>query len=353
MTRLPHFPRPLQFALLPLLLLPVALPGCDDAARPGPEEPPARALLVLNSLGATIDRIDLDTGGVEKGLAVVGAAPNDIEPDPESGSVYVSNSGDNDVWRLEASGLLREAVISLGPNSNPYDIELLAGGRIAVTCWLAGEVAFLDGAGGVVERRVPVGRTPQGLLHRYDRTLATVVNLDGTNWTYGTGEVVAIPDGAGAVAARQAVGINPQRILAGPDGRLHVLCTGNYGFNTPARWGEVHVLEPSTLAPADTIRLGGSPGAAVRVGDFIYVAGASGGLMKYDGETHRVLRDASHPILDRSDLWGMVADPERQRLYVTCFSEDRVYAIDTSADTLLNSWEVGDGPVALALVERR
>lgn len=342
--------------LAPPLLLATALVllgGCGDGETDPPGPPPPAYLLVLNSLGETLDRIDLDTGVVEYAITPTGNAPNDLLVDAVRNRAWVANSGDNSVAAFDLATLGAGPVALLGPNSNPWALARLTDGGIAVTNWLSGDVAWIDPQSGAVGGRIPVGRAPQALIPAPDpaHLLVTLVQYDFPSGRFGPGLVQPLcPDCGEPRRPAVAVGTNPQTLVLGPDGGIHVVCTGNYGGYAPTRAGEIHILDPTTYAPRDTIALGGSPDRAAVAGNFVYVS-ALEGLLKYDGVTHAVINDAAHPILNASTLGGLVVDEARHRLYVTGFTDDLVYVLDTLADTLVTAWEVGDGPVTLARVE--
>ena len=318
-------------------LVAALLTACDESPVRDPDpESGTPVLLVVNSLGETLDRIDLETGAVQSNAATLGSAPNDVLVDHVGGSVYIANSGDNTVTKLDGLALSHSETFDLGPDSNPYRLALLPNRDVAVTNLVAGDVALLPREGGSIRDRIPVGRTPEGILAHGGRLYVTLVNYDAGS--YGPGELAIVG------GARSMVGTNPQAIVVGPDGRLHVVCTGDYGA-TP---GEIRIVDPVTLAVVDTIAIGGTAASAAVSGTSVYVSAFFGGLMKYDGVTHEVLRGVSDPVLDLTGLGAMVVDEESDRLYITAFDDDLVYALDTTADTLVTAYSVGDGPVALA-----
>jgi DNA-binding beta-propeller fold protein YncE len=319
-------------------LVAAILTACDESPVRDPDpESGTPVLLVVNSLGETLDRIDLETGIVQSNAAVLGSAPNDVLIDPIDGSVYVANSLSNTVTRLDGTTLELSKTFELGPDSNPYQLALLPNRDVAVTNFLANDVAWLDRESGAVIERSTVGRRPQAILGHDDRLYVGLVNYESGQ--YGAGELVLMGGG------RVIVGTNPQDIVVGPDGMLHVVCTGNYETQEPAPTG-VWIVDPLTLAVSDTIDIGGTPAAAAVSGNFVYVTPIYGGLMKYDGVTHELLRGPDNPVLDITNLGTMVVDEEL--IYIVSFPDDLVYVLDTRADTLVTAYSVGDGPVALA-----
>ena len=340
-----------QDVLCRCLSIALVLAGCGaEPSTPG--LPPASALIVVNSLGETLDRIDLATGVVEHAVLLLGNSPNDLVVEPGGGRFWVANSLDNEVWGIEAVTLSPDPIIHLGANQNPYGLALLDDGRVAVTNWLGGDLALLDPATGVVDDRRPIGRTPEAVRAVGARIYVTAVGYDLPTGRFGPGKVYALladARGAGPVDS-VIVPTNPQDLLLDEIGRLHVICTGNYGGYAPASVGAIRVLDASTLDSLGAIELGATPGAAVIAGGHVYVSAFFGGLFKYDATSLQIERGAGNPILDVQGLSGMAFDADRDRLYVAGFDDDLIYVIDTMADTLVTAWPVGDGPIAIELV---
>lgn len=332
------------------LLLPIIFAACgDDPIDPGP--PPASALYVVNSTGETLDRIDLETGAVSLMVMVLGDVPNDIVVTADPPRLWIANSGDNDVWGADPEELVPEPLIDLGNNQNPYRLAVLDDGRLAVTNWLGGTLAFLDPVVGAVDDRRPIGRTPEAVLASDNRVYVTAVGYDLPTGRFGPGKVYALdPSMRGAAPTDSAiVPTNPQALLIDTQGRLHVICTGNYGGYEPSSQGAVRVLNAATLDSLGAIELGATPGAGILVNDQVYVSAYYGGLLRYDARTLVVSRGTANPIIDAPGLSGMAYDAARQRLYVAGFEDDLIYVVDTTADTLVTAWEVGNGPIALGL----
>jgi DNA-binding beta-propeller fold protein YncE len=336
-----HSMQRIAFALL------LAATGCsDDDTTPPP--PPAEALYVLNSLGGTIDRIDLATGTVEFAVADAGQAPNDLLIDDARGALWVAASLDNEVLRFDLETLAAPVRADVGTNRNPYRLAQRPGGGVIVTNWLGATATFLDDEA-AVSASAAIARTPESAAWTGTRFAVSASGYDFPSARYAAGRLYLVPDGGSAPVDSAITGTNPQRLLIGPGGRLHVLCTGNYGAYEPATTGEVRVHDPATLDSLDTLVLGVSAGAIEAANGKVYVAAYFGGLLKYDGAALTLERGPDDPILDVPGLGGMAYDADRRRLYVAGFEDDAVYVIDTTADTLVTAWNVGDGPIELAL----
>ncbi|MCS6989407.1 MAG: T9SS type A sorting domain-containing protein [Chloroherpetonaceae bacterium] len=66
-----------------------------------------------------------------------------------------------------------------------------------------------------------------------------------------------------SLVTRIQVRLNPQSVAVDGNGRLHAVCTGNYGFGSPAVFGRISVINPATNAVVATINVGASPSQVV------------------------------------------------------------------------------------------
>lgn len=329
------------------------LAGCsDDSTNPPGGGGGGASLFVVNSLGETIDRISLSTGQVAYNVMATGTAPNDLILDDAAESFWLANSGSNDVWKIDQSTLGIEEPVDLGTNQNPYNLALRADHSVAATNWLSGEVTQIA-PNGTITQRFKVGRNPEAIVEMNGRLYVTAVAYDFPSNTYGPGKVYRLNGAGNAIADSAVVPLNPQALIPGPNGTIHVVCTGNYGFYQPAVDGVVRVLNAATLAFVADIPVGHTPGHGLLANGKVYLTTADGKLMKYDAATRVLERDADHSILTGAPGLGALAyDATTQRLYVTGSdynATNKVYCVDTTTDTLLASWDVGLGPVALAL----
>ncbi len=66
-----------------------------------------------------------------------------------------------------------------------------------------------------------------------------------------------------SLVTRIQVQLNPQDVVRDRNGLLHAVCTGNFGFGTPAVFGKISVINPATNSVMATIDVGGSPSSVV------------------------------------------------------------------------------------------
>jgi DNA-binding beta-propeller fold protein YncE len=290
----------------------------------------------------------------------VGAFPNDLVVAPDGTTGYVVSSGSNRIDVIDLDRVIGRSVIDLGSGTSPYSLALAGAGDAYVSSWMTNDVAHVDLTAGRVVNRTPVGRGPEGVLFvatggergspagvpPAGDLYVTVTNYVAP-YVYDAGEVVVMSVPVDTVRARLRVGINPQSLALAPDGRIHVVCTGDYGPNGGVE-GELFVIDPEVPAVVDSVALGGSPVAAVPLSrDRGCTAGFTGGLRIYDLASRTA--SEANAIRGAEFLTAMAFDPVSGLLYVSDFDDDRVYVVDAGADTLVTSFATGDGPIDLAV----
>lgn len=329
----------------------LVLAGCaeEPLRPPGPEGPPVGALpgapqvLVLNTLSETISRLDPATGSFTVQAAVTGTWTNRITSAANGTILLVTDSGSNEIALLDAGDLARLRTIDVGAGSNPWLARAVDASRGVASNWLKGEVRLLDLARGTAGAAIPTTPGPEGFVVLGETMFVACTNYEGAAGTYGEGRVDVVDLAAPRVVASIPVGTNPQDVLLGPDGMLHVVCTGDYSAGQP---GRVDVLDPSLRAVAATVPLEGSPGRVAAGPDgAMWVAGVTGGIQRYDPFARTVLPDPADPALRASGLSAVAADPADGRIYVTAFEDDLLIAVDAATGTVQEAWIVGDGPV--------
>jgi len=323
--------------------------GIPSAPHAGP---PARAAYVVGSSDATLARVDLDTQVVVPNVATLGSIANRIEVAPDLAWAAVANSGSDDVTILD---LLTESVvgtIALPSGANPWTVEI-AGDRLFATALGEDALYELDPDLLTVVDAAATGRAPEGVCTAGGRIWIanTGFDLDTFSWDPGTVTVLDLADLS--PVATVPVGLNPQECLVGPDGRVHVVCTGDFFLTA----GSIHVLDPATAVPLDTLDVPGYPGggAATPGGEVVlnvltFAFGSE--IWTYDAASLAWGHDGSDPLFATSDFLGNPRVTAAGQLILPDFDADLLVLEDLAAPGSPTALLVNDGPIDAGVVER-
>jgi hypothetical protein len=350
MELLPHVPRSF---VLPLLLALGAglLAGCGDAAGPGDGAGPVAGRRFVAVAGdQTLRLLDAEAGDWEPGVWGLGLASNWIVPAADR--LYVVNSVSNDLsrFRLEESLSLEAlAPLDLGRerNRNPWAAARGGDGRLLVSNLLENTVSLVDPAAGRVDAVWAAGLAPEGVGVR--DSLAWVVNsgYDFATFSFGPGSLYLYDYPEGELRDSVALPVNAQFGALDGEGRLHVVCTGDYG----EVGGEVVVLELPSLAQAGRLELEGYPGRIA-----ITPAGvaclAAGGWSGEEGSTGLVLRyDAASldPLPPLHPSLGVVDVAAGPGSTLWTLSREAGELARWEGEVRTGAWSLEDPPNALAV----
>jgi YVTN family beta-propeller protein len=320
--------------------------GCEKSDNGTTPAPPATssALYVLNGLGKTLSVIDLNTGGVTNNVANCGTYPNQVVYN--NGKLYVVNSGSNNVQIFDATSFTLQATITLPANNNPMTIAILSDTKAYIACSQSNMVILVNPTTQGVVKNIPAGVATSGVIIANNKVYAMNSNytFSGGGTVYGQGTVSVISTTTDTVVATINVGTNPQAAAIAPDGKIHVVCSGDYGA-TP---GVVSVIDPTTDAVVKTVAVGGTPGniAISSISNRGYLGSFGTGLITYNALTYAIVDSVSHQLLGKGgsgtaiDLSGNV--------YVADFGNSQVDKLNVT-DTLKATYNVGQGPLSLAI----
>ena len=306
----------------------------------------ANDLYVINSLAQTLSRIDLDQGTVNNHILTLGIVPNDIKV--RGDSAYILHSVSDNILLYDLVSRTAVGTIEFARGENPWEVAFGSNGYAYVTNFLSGRLYEVDIISRRILREFHIGNTLEGVFCSSGRIFATDVNYDPDNHTFGEGKVYysELPDLGNW--SELSVGTNPQKIIQGPDGNLHVICTGNYDD----QGGKILIIDPVQPAIIREIDIGGAPGFGATTTDGLIFLGAggwvdNGEVFCYDGNTYEILNGPSNPITTGTGAAGIAAD--RYGFAYSCnFGEGTVSKIDGSRH-VVTTFYVGDGPQAAAL----
>jgi YVTN family beta-propeller protein len=326
-----------------LLLITVTLSLAQDVPR---------TLYVLNSLGRTVSKMNLETAHISNDIAVVGDIPNRIYVREDK--IYVVNSTPAGISIIDARTDQVEKSIALIEGSNPYDMAFVARDKVYVTNLLANTVSVVNLESGDIINSIEVGIGPEGIL--VVNNTAYVANTGGyPDFSPSTVSIIDIL--SDTVIKTLDVPMNPQNLALAPDGNIHVVCTGNFGDVG----GKVAVINPYgaadySAAVTDTVEIGGSPGdISITTAGKAYLPaygdGSNGFLYTYNASTLEVSNDATDPILVGSGAMTLFFDLFENDLYVSNFADDAVQKLASNSGNVLNTYEFGDGVQDMAILE--
>src|SRR5262245_48094331 len=335
--------RPLRLAAFLLVL---CLSGAGLATFAGSSvASPIEEIYVLNTLVPNVDRYVPRTRTATLDLFDAGSSPNEIRV--QGRTAYVTSSMTDGLIRADLNSGKVIDEIPLAPEQNPWSVALI-GTRAYVSNWVTSSVSVVDLGLGSAVGTVPVGVAPEGLLLDGNRLFVAISGYRRATFDSGPGSVEVIDLATGTVVDTIPTPLNPQSLARDPAGRIHVLCTGNYGAVT----GKVVVIDPATLEIESEIPLGGSPGSlAIDEHGIGYAGSYFEGVLVYDALNAAPLRDASNPV----DVGGFgaggvlaalgggswVAVSGSANVLLRIAPPERAYAIEETV-------AVGVGPISLA-----
>lgn len=314
----------------------------------GPASGPGPYLTVAGDVTLQLLELDTDTWREPLGL---GNAPNWIVPDGDR--LYVVNSISHTLQRfVSEDGKITTGgdpiELGLDRNLSPYAAALAPDGRLLVTNLLGNSLSVVDLDAGEIVEEWPVGRAPEQVLVRDGYAWVINSNYDFSDFSFHEGSVYRINALTGERLDTLAVGINPQYAAFGESGRLHVVCTGNYGDVE----GEVWVLNPGPLGVSDALAIGSSPGrisvapdgtAWIAAGGWSNAGDPQGLILSYDTRSL-----ALNPTLSAGlGVIDVAVDPVSGRLYAACREAMRVDVFEGRELVAQHSLE--DAPNAIAV----
>lgn len=180
-------------------------------------------------------------------------------------------------------------------------------------------------------RRLPGGNDPESFDMSEDGNTIYVSNEDA-----GTATVVDVP--SGKIVATVKVGEEPEGVETNPD--------GSEVWVTSEENGTVTVINTATNKAVATIKVAKRPRSVVFTldGRKAYVpAELDSAVMVVDAKAHKVLKKIQIPGNGPKPM-GSAISPDGKFVYVTNGRGKTVSVIDTGADSLVATFEVGERP---------
>jgi hypothetical protein len=336
----------IRFHAYPILLTPVLFLLSLSTSPPALANPEA---FVINNLAETLSRIDLVTGAVQNHITVLGDTPNQIAY--SNGFLYILNSTSADLQKVDSQSYLSIFDMPLTIGSNPFDVALDSS-YAYVSCLVTGELDKIDLSSGQLHGNIPIGGCPEGVLIYGNKLYVAQTGFNPSNYSYGQGRMAIINLSSFNLEHEVNVGKNPQSIFLAPDGKLHIVCTGNYSDIS----GSIYIYNPVSEAVEDSILIGGQPsmGAVSPDGIAFLAAGGwvnHGYIYSYNTSTGEIIRGPSNPILSGLGVWTVALD-SLGFVYSCDYNSDTVTKLNSSGQVIA-TYAVGDGPQSIVILGNR
>jgi YVTN family beta-propeller protein len=278
-------------AVVACILCGVGLDGCvqnPTSSSPEMPVPSAKGVYIVNegNFGrgnASLSYYDLTANHA---YADVFQAVNNRALGDVAASMAISGSRGyivvNNSQRIEVIDIATNAsvgTIATGPGSSPRQMAFVDDSLALVTDLYNNAVLKVDLVSLIVLGSIPVGENPEGLV--VENGHAFVANSG-----FGSGNTVSVIDlGSMTVTKTIAVANNPQGMVLTPGGQIDVVCGGAYGNfsdpndDTPAM---IMVIDPSSLALVDSVKIGGHVSTMAVGGDGIGYIPAETEVLRID-----------------------------------------------------------------------
>lgn len=203
----------------------------------------------------------------------------------------------------------------------PADIEVLPNGqRIYVTNYDDGTVRVIDGTNNLPMGDISVGNGPIGVTALPNSQYVYIMLFEDDY-------VIALPTAGGT---RDTIPIADPRYAT-------ALPNGEYVYVTSYTTGNVYVIRTSDNTLVDSIDVGGMPYAIETLpnGQNIYVSTSSSNTS--------VIRASDNTIVGSIPVGGsdMDVSPDGQSLYMCSTFGGRIYEVQTSSNTVIDTVDVG------------
>jgi YVTN family beta-propeller protein len=304
----------------------------------------ADELIVINNLGETLSKIDLETGAVDNNFVTVGLIPNAIVCAGDR--AYVVNSGSDDLYIVDLESETVGDIIDLGSGRNPWSLSFMDDSTLLVTNFISSTVSKVNINTKAVVGEWAVNTRPQGLITIGKRTYIAISGFNPADTSYGPGSVAVWDNIGDSVVQYVGVGTNPQDLDIGSDGRLNVVCTGDYE-GLP---GMLYVVDTGSLSVTDSFQTATTffpPSDVVVTSDgtgFLAAGGwfDKGEVYTFDPLNGVMLHDQNDPLNTGLGVIA-VSRASDSTIYSYNFGADNITEMDSSG-LILNTYNVGDGP---------
>jgi hypothetical protein len=332
--------------------------------------------IVVNSLGEDLSLLPADESkAVTKSAVTVGVSPNQVLVYGLEAFAVSSRSNSIQVVDMHDWTVVRE--YSVGDGCNPYFADFTEDNKLIITCNQSNEMIRIDPFASMADNlepermELPTGADllpfdsqnegyarPQGVVVVGHYAYLTLSNLD-QNWQpAGPGLVLKVD--LAAWTKDKIISLsktNPYTILRSSYNPEHLLisCAGEYPY---LGTGVIDVLDISSNSIEKSISIGGAPGKIWTDKEGIAWIGdqMDGRLLRFDTKSDEILDSIMLCPADEDnqvyDFVSDVASDGQGRVFASCFATDQVHTFLKSQPESKDIIDVGDGPIALWVVQK-
>ncbi|MDA3860015.1 MAG: hypothetical protein PF445_02210 [Melioribacteraceae bacterium] len=345
-----------QIFITRVLLFAIVFMGCEDTIVDPPVENSSKTLYVINQSAQTLSKVNLTDSSITKDIVEIGLFGNKIKIYEER--IYVVTSGEDNIKVVDPkddTNILQ--IIGLDAGSNPWDITFASTDKAYISNWITNTVSVIDLVSGTVVKNIEVGKAPEGIIYKDGKVYVTNTGYAGWGQPFNNSSVSIIEVAEDRVIGTISTPINPQDLAFAPDGKLHVLCTGDYATS----FGTIAIIDVDSQLMIDSVFVGGSPGdIEITNAGIGYCSawgdGVNGFLCAYDTESKLVYSSSEDPIRVGPNVSQIVYDYQENVLWIPYMSEwagdGFIQKFDVTTNTVTwTSDVVGNGTSAVAIYE--
>ncbi|MCK4979514.1 MAG: hypothetical protein KAS62_03915, partial [Candidatus Delongbacteria bacterium] len=302
-------------------------------------------------------------GQIANDVMNVGKWPNHISED--GGTLYVVNSGNNNIQMINASNNDNMGSLELSAYSNPMRSIVCNGKVYATNAYGIGIDVYSFGKDSL--KTIPITNVPDScinggtdvILAYGDKVFVGIKNItydQDWNAIYGLEYVIVINSLTDEIEASVEVGYNISDMLIDSEGDLHVLCSGNRDDIN----GLIKVYSATDITQPilEEISLGSQPSSLIMnsIGMvYVGIAGLNpdwtgfGGIMKYNSVSNEVLNNSDNLLYtsETSGVMDIIVDGN-DKVYAPLFDNNELIVFENDVvDTILIT---GNGPQGLVFV---
>ncbi len=339
-----------------IVLLTIFILGCKDTVVDPPAVNTARTLYIMNGSAETLSKINFEDSTIVKDIVETGTIPNRIKI--YNDKLYIVSSGDDNIKVVDPKNDTKILqTIGLDAGDNPWDIVFASNTKAYVSNLKSNTVSVIDLSTGKVTKKITVGQSPEGLVYKDGKVYVANTGYNGWGKPYLQSSVSVISTSNDKVIATINTFINSQDLAFAPNGKLHVISTGDYA----TAFGKIAIVDISSASLVDSVVLGGSPGNIVITKDGVAYCsawgdGTNGFIYSYKTSDKTVLNDSNNPIKVGPNLSGLTYDEKENILWIPYMKEwagdGFVQKFDVSKNKITwVSGVVGNGTSAIAVYE--